>query len=287
MKLVHKYIASFCFSSILVLGAGCSSTKQSGTAMDEGDTYISEKEENETKLPKKTTNKTSGKSSSFADLFKSKFVTIGETTIYTPQIFGGIKQTEAEIVYYPKNDTAGFGSSFKALYYYLTFDDSARNSLIKDVDRYFSDFDEKKLSRTAKKTEKAYGKINVDVTWGTIKGNSPNYGSGSLNVGYQFVEKSPYFILTLYPIDNIPFETGAVNEPKSLKLEYFFTKNQARMLADALKDEALESKIWESEGISYDYYESEDEYVDSAENSFEEIDEVEEIEEAGDVDVNE
>lgn len=283
MKVVNKYIASFCLASLILLGAGCSSAKQDDSSVADGDSYISEEDEaNETKISSKTRKSSSDKKSSdfsFANLFKSKFITIGESTVYAPQMFGGIKQTEADIIYYPKKDAAGFSASFKAVYYYLTLDDSARNSLIKAVDRYFSDFEEKKLSRSAKKTEKAYGKVNSEVFWGTLKGNSPNYGEGSLNLGYQFVEKSPYFTLTLYPVDNIPYSKGLVNDEKSLKLEYFFTKNQARMLADALMDENLEKKIREYEAVELGLVEDIDDYSYTSDSDYEEIEDdgVEEV----------
>lgn len=259
--------------------AGCASSKVKESVEASADTYVSEESDviEETsevtnKSTKKTTSTKKKKSFNLGDIFKSKFVPIGESSVYSTMVFGGIKQQAAQIVYYPSRELSGFGSAYMAAYYYLTFDDKARHEFINAVDQYFKDFDNKKLKRDDKKSFKVYGSVKTKAYWGTIKTSSPNNGEGKLELGYKFVDKNPYFSLTMQPVINQTFLDGGSEVEESLQLHYYMTKNQCRMLADALSDEALAKAIYEYEVSEYGVPEVEDSYTD---DGYEEVEEIE------------
>lgn len=262
----------------LFLAAGCSSTKEAAASADTYEDAVAVEDtyddEEGTKLDaKKKSEKKSSSGFSLLGLFGSKFRTIGEASVYTPQIFGGIKQTASEVILYPKKETVGFASSYQAAYYYLTFNPAARKAFIKAVDQYYKDFENKKLNRNDKKSYKQYGKINADVYWGTVKGNSPNYGEGSLMLGYKFYEKSPYFTITMYGCTNEAFVEGSSEMETSMHLYYYFTKNQAKMLCDQLTDENIQKVLYEYEIEQTGTPEAEDSYIEA--DSEDEVSDVE------------
>lgn len=264
----NSVLLSVFITATLLLSAGCASTKttESSDSPDSYEAAVNETNNDEKGIKLNNTKKkekANGGGFSFAGLFASKFHTIGEASVYTPQVFGGIKQTASEVILYPKKETFGFSSTYQAAYYYLTFNTTARNAFIKAVDQYFKDFENKKLDRNDKKSFRKYGKINAEVTWGTVKGNSPNYGDGSLMLGYKFYDKSPYFTITMYGCTNEAFVNGASDVETSMHLYYYFTKNQAKMLCDQLSDENIQRVLYEYEIEQSGIPEVEDSYYEA------------------------
>ena len=177
-------------------------------------------------------------------LFGKKFMELDEFSVSTPTVTFGIKQKVATFVYGVKSKRFGFGAPYMAAYYYLTFDDTGRNTYIKAVESYLKDFEEKKLDRQSKKTEKIYGFVNSRLDWGSIKSSTPNNGEGSAYLGYTFKDKSPYFTITIYPVGNEKRLAGDDSaDAESLLLHFYFTKAQAKQLAEFLSDENV-SKVF-------------------------------------------
>ncbi|MCF0242486.1 MAG: hypothetical protein HUK25_07600 [Treponema sp.] len=239
---ITKLLAA-CVLTVSVL-AGCSSTKtdmELESADSYGDSVSVSEEGTKISTDTKADNKKKKKSSGFTlkNLFKAKFEEIDSGSIFTTKALGGIKQNVTSVVIYPKEEMAGFGSAYMAAYYYLVFDQQNRQALAKYVEQYFSDFENKKLNRDNKNSQKAYGKIQAKVVWGTIKGNTPNYCTGTIYIGYKFVDKSPYFTLSMDKTINEVFLSGNSSIEESLQLHYFLTKNQASSLVASLSDEKV------------------------------------------------
>ena len=118
----------------------------------------------------------------------------------------GLKEKQATLVINTENYNAGFGSSYMAAYYIVTFDESAREKLIKSINNYLEDFENKRLQRNDKKTYQAYGKIPMHLDWGTVASSTPNNGSGQGYCGYEFEKGSPYFTISNFPFVNDYYE---------------------------------------------------------------------------------
>ncbi|MCQ2585904.1 MAG: hypothetical protein MJ185_09965 [Treponema sp.] len=276
MKRVFGTLAALCAVSLFF---SCASNKGSDAAVtEEADSYeidVSEKSVEKTSSKEKN-NKKRKNSFSLGNMFASKYQEFGEGSIYTPKTFGGRKQELVSFVVYPKTETAGFGSSYMASYYYLTMDDSSRKLLVSSMNRYLKDFEEKKLDRTNKKSFKAYGKVNAIVRWGTLKANNPYYSQDAvLTLGYKFEDNSPYFSIQM---EQVPDEGSAstakdVNDIVfSMRLNYFLTKNQCRGFIDNLTDEKVYAAYNAYEIEQYGAPEEDDIYFE------EESDEVEDVE---------
>lgn len=169
------------------------------------------------------------------------YINLDTVNLYTRTIFGSIKQQNAVTTIYKKTDKFGFGSNYMSVYYYLLMDKTSRNKIEAAYNTYLKEFDAKKLNRKGMNNYRKYGKTKADLRWGTLQLSTPNYGSGDLYLGYEFIEKSPYFCLTIHPVYNLYSEMTDAVARESVMLSYYFTKAQMRDLLDKLSDEALAS----------------------------------------------
>lgn len=255
-------IVALAFVSVLAL-VSCQSTGNTvQPSVDSYDSDGSATDSNGAESGKKTSVSNSDEKNKFNFMdafFGKKYMELDEFSLSTTTATFGIKQKTAAFVYGLKRKLFGFGAPYMAAYYYLTFDDVGRHVYINAVDSYLKDFEAKRLTRSSKKTEKVYGFTNTRLEWGPIKSSTPNSGEGSAYFGYAFKNKSPYFMITVYPVDNEKRIAGDdMADPQSMFLHFYFTKAQAKQLAAFLSDENIagifvdnvpESEEEEAEGV--------------------------------------
>ena len=241
MKKTNSKILAAALLSTAVLFTSCQSSKTATkTAADEYDTEDTDKKEiaapsasnEETQIQLQTK-----KVNAFQDFFtfgnKNDYVRYDSTTVFTKEITGGLKEKDADVYLRTDDLRTGFGSSYLAAYYIVQYDEANRKKLENAVQRYLSDFENKKLNRKDRKSEKAYGKIKYRLDWGSISSSTPNHGEGEGYLGYTFVKGSPYFTISNYPFNNDYYEVaGDSTSRESLTLTYFFTKAQAKQLVE-------------------------------------------------------
>lgn len=167
-----------------------------------------------------------------------------ETTLFVKEITG-LKEKKVTNVIRTDNLMAGWGSAYMAAYYFVQFDQQNRAALAKAVNLYFSDFDNKRLQRKGKNTDRAYGKITYRIDWGTISSSTPNNGTGQGYVGYEFVKGSPYFTISNFPFENDYYErSGGASTRESMQLKYYFTRAQLSRLLKILSEDNLSQLIY-------------------------------------------
>ncbi|MCR4954424.1 MAG: hypothetical protein K6A43_10155 [Treponema sp.] len=249
MKKIFSKISILAFVCVsVVMISSCQSTNQ--TVKTSSDLYVNDEDgeneggESRTALNNSKTSEEKKKFNFAEAFFGKKFIDLDEFSVSTPTVTFGIKQKVATFVYGVKTKRFGFGAPYMAAYYFLTFDDAGRQNYIKAVESYLKDFEDKKLDRKSKKTEKIYGYANARLDWGSIKSSTPNNGEGSAYLGYTFKDKSPYFTITIYPVGNEKRLAGDDSaDTESLLLHFYFTKAQAKQLAEFLSDENV-SKVF-------------------------------------------
>lgn len=150
---------------------------------------------------------------------------------------GILKQNEGTVYFNTELKQAGFEADYYSQIYYIYMNDSARKILASNVNQYLSDFENRALKLKGK-TYKQYGEVPIRLEWGTIPTMVDSYGNGSLQFGYRFYKKAPYFTLTVWPVKNLETRKAAATS-KSVRVQYYFTKAQAKKLAELLSDENL------------------------------------------------
>ena len=122
----------------------CKSTKTENTISSKSDLQTSTTENNSE--PEKF---------NFFQLGKSKYLEGGVFSLFTPGVFGDLKQQSAAVMINPKDSKAGFGSPYLAAYYILFFDAKGRSDLRFAKEQYFTDFEIKNWIEKVKKLIKS------------------------------------------------------------------------------------------------------------------------------------
>ena len=178
---------------------------------------------------------------------KDDYISYDQTTVYTIEINGMVEKNANVVIRYD-NYMAGFGSYNSATYYFVQFDQFNRATLAKAAEAYFSDFENKRLQRKGKKTDRAYGKINYRLDWGVLSSTTPNYGTGDGYCGYEFVKGSPYFVIFNYEFKNDYYErAGDATSKTSTYVKYYFTRSQLRQLLNLLSEETIIQQIYDND----------------------------------------
>ncbi|MCR5436723.1 MAG: hypothetical protein K6E97_06640 [Treponema sp.] len=275
MKILNKksfYLAAL----IAVLFCSCESSKVE--QQSNPDSYDEETEtvlQAETSEEKKSEGKTTKietktkKSSVFNNPFKdftsfgnkSDYIRYEKGSVFTKEVMGGLKEKETDILIRTDNYMTGFESSYMAGFYIIQFNETARQKLAAAVDNYLSDFENKRLERKGKQTEKKYGKINYQLNWGTIKSSTPNNGKGTGYLGYEFVNGSPYFTISNFAFVNDYYKVaGEATSRESLAVKYYFTKAQITKLVECMSDDIIKARISEMQSDESVLTESADTY---------------------------
>lgn len=200
----------------------------------------------------------------FEDLFtfgnSGKFITTDSASVFVKGNFSGLKQVAAQITIFPETAETGIGSKYQGLYYITLLDQSSRAQLKKAMQSYFNDFENKKLIRKTKKTSKIYGKGKALIFWGTLRTSTPNNGRGDAFYGYEFIEGSPYFKITIPEVENQYYKVTQTVSRGSKQLQYYFTKAQLATLLDLITDDKINQSITDYVISEYGLPEDDDQY---------------------------
>lgn len=169
-----------------------------------------------------------------------RFTYDSESTIYVMNFLDGITKVDCSFTISNKSKTAGLSNKYMGVYYYLTFDESGRKAFRMAYEQYIKDFENKKLIRKTNKTIKVYGKASSRVEWGSVKNSTPNAANLKVNLGYEFKNNSPYFKISSAAVVNANYDRAPTTLPReSARIEYYFTKAQAKALYDFLAEDNL------------------------------------------------
>ncbi|MDE7291450.1 MAG: hypothetical protein K2N58_05330 [Treponemataceae bacterium] len=119
-------------------------------------------------------------------------------------------------------------------YYNLRISEEGIAALSSACQKYFSDFEGKKLSRKEKKSKEKYGLFQAKIEWGTSRQRFSEFAEIRAAAGYAFSGRSPYFAIS---IPNSPSEGENVSPAlfSSGEVVLLFSKSQISQFVGALK----------------------------------------------------
>ena len=151
------------------------------------------------------------------------------------------KKRLCTFVHKPQTDLGGFLVRYDTSTYACFFAKSERNALIKAVNQYFDDFENKKLDKKMKKTDRIYGDVGAYEEFGIVESMMSSYSKPKVSFGYKFLGNSPYFCIFVHRSPNLNEDLGANRPPQSVDQKYYFTKAQIEKLADFLADDSIDA----------------------------------------------
>ena len=207
---------------------------------------------------KKTTKPKSKIHNPFEGMFEpkqKKYIFYEQTPLSTGTIGYGIKPRTAEIFVDPKTKKVGIQVYYQSSFFDFMFDEKDVALIAEGFEKYLADFDAHVLIKNkTMKTRKMYtSKGNCRVEWGTIKAMINNYGDAKFHVGYEFKKNSPYFCIIVKDCKNIATDLGSNVAEKSVEVQLYFTKAEARQLLEKISRERVKQELQE-QAVSADSY---------------------------------
>ena len=207
---------------------------------------------------KKTTKPKSKIHNPFDGMFEpkqKKYIFYEQTPLSTGTIGYGIKPRTAEIFVDPKTKKVGIQVYYQSSFFDFMFDEKDVALIAEGFEKYLADFDAHVLIKNkTMKTRKMYtSKGNCRVEWGTIKAMINNYGDAKFHVGYEFKKNSPYFCIIVKDCKNIATDLGSNVAEKSVEVQLYFTKAEARQLLEKIGRERVKQELQE-QAVSADSY---------------------------------
>lgn len=173
---------------------------------------------------------------------KNDYILMEDTSKAIVKGLTGLTESDISFLLRVDSNLAGFGCSIMGVYFITQFDEVAREKIAKAAQQYFDDFESKRLVNKKSVAKNAYGSINYKLNWGTFKSSTPNNGTGTGYLGYEFVNKQPYFIIWNYAFPNDYYEIAQDSTTReSAPVKFYFTRNQLKKLVDTLSEENLQN----------------------------------------------
>lgn len=212
----------------------------------------------ESSTEKKTAKPKSKIHNPFEGMFEpkqKKYIFYEQTPLSTGTIGYGIKPRTAEIFVDPKTKKVGIQVYYQSSFFDFMFDEKDVALIAEGFEKYLADFDAHVLIKNkTMKTRKMYtSKGNCRVEWGTIKAMINNYGDAKFHVGYEFKKNSPYFCIIVKDCKNIATDLGSNVAEKSVEVQLYFTKAEARQLLEKIGRERVKQELQE-QAVSADSY---------------------------------
>jgi hypothetical protein len=157
--------------------------------------------------------------------------------------YGAFGEMGVSLVCDKKTELAGLQYRSNLGGYNLLMNRNTRHVLADSVKQYLSDFDAKRLSSKARGSYKAYGEYPCRIEWGMFAQTASNYAETSVQMGYMFKNKSPYFTLTVWETKNSRYQVTTSSDEDLQTTYVFMTKEQAQQLADKLSDEVVDAAM--------------------------------------------
>ena len=177
------------------------------------------------------------------------------------------KKRSCTFVHKPQTDLGGFLVRYDTSTYACFFAQNERNALIKAINQYFDDFENKNLDKKKKKSERVYGSVGAYEEFGIAESMMTSYSKPKVYFGYKFLGKSPYFCIFVLRSPNLNEDLGSSRPPQSVDQKYYFTKAQAEKLSDFLSDESIDAlnTPFSEESAEPDAYDEYEEYEEQPE----------------------
>lgn len=204
--------------------------------------FYAQRSENDIFSDKKFTEQKETKAKALGFFSRKNFnYECGTFSYYAPNQFFKLEPGEGTACFNSSLKMAGFKANYYHQIYYIFINEATRKKLKSNVEQYIEEFDARQLSKKGK-TYKKYGEEPARIEWGTIPSMIDAYGNGKIQFGYRFYDNSPYFTITVWPVKNLESRKAAGSE-KSIKIQYFYTKKQAELIAELLSNENLAEKL--------------------------------------------
>ncbi|GHU25707.1 hypothetical protein FACS1894172_13680 [Spirochaetia bacterium] len=159
-------------------------------------------------------------------------ITVGEVEMQLDKAFSSkLDTTTAEVVFNPRDNTVFLEFKYQFVTYRQFWNEPDRSRFITAVDQYHKDFDAQNLIDRISRTQHIYGTVSAKTEWQSLKFAQWFRSFPTIELGYGFNQKNPYLILLQRSAADVS-RAASDTKTDSLQITMYFTRNQAKELAD-------------------------------------------------------
>jgi len=181
---------------------------------------------------------TTGRTEPFTVNHNSPQIPLGDIDVQfdTFLSIGGLKKQTVKVIYYPKEDAVCIQYKQDFFTFNQFWSRAGRNAFKNAFQRYNEEYDARTLKRTGN-SSKVYGKVQGYLIWQQSSFTVRAHAGMSVELGYGFKEKVPYFVTNQRSAEFIDPNSND-NYRNSQTIPMFYTRAQAAELI-ALFEQSL------------------------------------------------
>jgi len=187
-------------------------------------------------------------------------VSAGTISVQFGKFFSSsLKKVEVEVFFYPRYNAAVLEFRYELIRYRQFWDLESREQFTKALELYKVDYAARNLVDKYRKTRGIYGKSKIRVEWEAFKFAKTRVANPTVEIGYRFREKLPFFAILMRSAAEEP--TDGDNSPRgeSSQISIFFTRAQADELVKLFNQDYLMGLIGIRPNVQFS---EEDEEID-------------------------
>jgi len=138
-----------------------------------------------------------------------------------------VNRVQIEAIFHPRLNAVALEFKYELFTHRQFWDEAARKQFAASLELYKSDFDEKKLIDKSRKTRAVYGNVKGRLEWEAFKFTKTHISNPSIELGYRFKEKSPFFSTYTRSAKEVQSEGANSRSLESQPIYMYFTRAQA------------------------------------------------------------
>lgn len=160
-------------------------------------------------------------------------------------LFGNLETKDAVLNFAPRANIVVVNFSAQGGQYALSLKPETRTAIADAITRYYADFDQRSLQKKGRERKSIYGTAPSAISWGAASFLPTNAKAlPVLQLGYTFIDESPYFTITMPASKNIMMTSDSDYVAKeSIEIILYFTRAQAERFSSLMAKENLDKEI--------------------------------------------
>ena len=138
-----------------------------------------------------------------------------------------LTKAEVDVIFYPRLNAVALEFRYELVRYRQFWDADSRKQFAQALELYKADYEARNLIDRYRKTRAIYGKVRERVEWETFKYANTHLAYPTIEIGYRFRDKMPYFSTLMRSAKEEIVDGLSSPGGESAQISMFFTRAQA------------------------------------------------------------
>ena len=163
-----------------------------------------------------------------------------------------VSKVESRVIFYPRLNAVALEFRYELIRHRQFWDEDSRKQFARALELYKEDYAARKLVDKYRKTRGVYGKAQGRVEWEAFKYTKTRVAHPSIEMGYRFKDKMPFFTTLMRPAKEEVTNSDNSARGESVQISMFFTRAQADELVALFDQDFLMGLLGDIHGPQSD-----------------------------------